>query len=108
MGHSISVEAKIKRFRSTKNESSMLTPNALCTLPKSLIRTLHECAWRRGLLNEAAGQLGRALEDYRRVQDLELRNVEAILRTARIYNGKTCQKEPSSPTKTLDVRRQFP
>jgi serine/threonine protein kinase/tetratricopeptide (TPR) repeat protein len=39
-----------------------------------------------GLLNQASGHNEQALEDYRRVLELEPRNVDAFLRTANVYD----------------------
>ena len=53
-----------------------------------------------GLLNKKAGQYQKALEDYRRVQELEPHNVEALLEIASVYFAV------SMPDKAIETYRQ--
>jgi tetratricopeptide (TPR) repeat protein len=82
------VEAEIKRFGATKDERSIASAKRALHAAEELNPDSPRVRLASGALNEAAGQFGRALEDYRRVQSLEPRNLEALLRMANAYNGQ--------------------
>jgi tetratricopeptide (TPR) repeat protein len=80
------VEALIVKFDRTKEHSSLVEAQKALRDAESLNPDSARVRLAHGLLNETAGQYEKALEDYRRVQDLEPRNVDALLRIASIYD----------------------
>ena len=55
------------------NEAESLNPDSVSVLLAA------------GVLHQTTGQYEKALEDFRRVQDLEPRNPDAFLRSASVY-----------------------
>jgi tetratricopeptide (TPR) repeat protein len=80
------VEAEIVKFDITKNHSCLQEAEKFLQSAESLSPDSVRVRLGAGLLNQTVGQYGKALEDYSRVQDLEPRNVDALLRTARVFD----------------------
>ena len=80
------VEAQIVKFDSTKEHGCLVEAQRALREAESLNPDSARVHLADGLLNETAGQYEKALEDYRRVQDLEPRDVDALLGIARLYD----------------------
>ena len=79
------VEAKVLKFKATSDSHDVEHAQRFLRAAESLSPDSVRVRLAAGLLNETAGQYERALEDYRRVQDIEPRNIDAFLRIARVY-----------------------
>lgn len=79
------VEAKVLKFRATSDSRDVEDAQRFLRAAESLSPDSVRVRLAAGLLNETAGQYEKALEDYRRVQDIEPRNIDALLRIARVY-----------------------
>src|SRR6266536_1834549 len=80
------VEAQIVKFDRTKEHSCLVEAQQALSQAESLNPDSARVRLADGLLNQAAGQYEKALEDYRRALDLEPRNVDALLGVAGLYD----------------------
>jgi serine/threonine protein kinase/Flp pilus assembly protein TadD len=80
------VEAQVAKFNITKEHSCLLDAQSALRKAESLNPDSARVRLANGLLSQTSGQYQKALEDYRRVLDLEPRNVEAFLGIAGIYD----------------------
>ncbi len=80
------VEAKILKFEETQQESSLEDARRALHAAESLNPDSPNVRLAAGLLKETTSQYEQALEDYRRVQELQPRNVEAFRRIAGVYD----------------------
>jgi eukaryotic-like serine/threonine-protein kinase len=80
------VEAQIVKFDRTKEHSCLVEAQRALRQAESLNPDSARVRLADGLLNQTAGQYEKALEDYRRVLDLEPRNVDAFLGIAGVYD----------------------
>jgi tetratricopeptide (TPR) repeat protein/TolB-like protein len=78
-------EAQIAKFQFTKQESAIGDAQKALREAESINPDSVRVRLAAGLLNETAGQYEKAMEDYRRVQDLEPRNMDALLRIGHVY-----------------------
>ncbi len=81
------VEASITKFDEKAQESSLGDARRYLHAAEGLNPDSPRVLLAAGLLKERSSQYEQALEDYRRVQDLEPRNVEALRRIARVYDS---------------------
>ena len=94
------VEALIVKFDRTKEHSSLVEAQQALREAESLNPDSARVRLAHGLLNETAGQYEKALEDYRRAQDLEPRNVDALLDIAGVYD------KSDMPGKAVEAYKQ--
>lgn len=80
------VEALVVKFNRTKEHSCLVEAQQALQEAESLNPDSARVRLADGLLNLTSGQLEKALEDYRRAQDLEPRNVDALLGIAAVYD----------------------
>jgi serine/threonine protein kinase/tetratricopeptide (TPR) repeat protein len=80
------VEAKLMKFDQTQQESSLSDARKALRSAESLNPDSSRVRLAAGLLKETSSQYEQALEDYRRVQQLEPHNVEALRRIAGVYD----------------------
>lgn len=80
------VEAQIVKFDQTAQESSLEDARRALRAAEGLNPDSMRVLLAAGLLKETTSQYEQALEDYRRVQDREPRNVEALRRMAGVYD----------------------
>ena len=80
------VEAQIMKFNITREHSCLVEAQHALGQAESLNPDSARVRLADGLLNQTAGQYQKALEDYRRVLDLDPRNVDAFLGVAGIYD----------------------
>ena len=92
-------QAQITKFQITKQESCIEDAQRALRAAESLNPDSVRVRLAAGLLNETAGQYEKALEDYRRVQDLEPRNIDALLRIGHIYGPDALDM----PEKAIDA-----
>jgi len=79
------VEANVMKFEATHQESCLNDARRSLRAAESLSPDSPRVRMAAGYLKETASQY-EALEDYRSVQDHEPRNVDALLRIARVYD----------------------
>ena len=79
-------EAEIRKFNTMKDADYLAKARQHIQLAESLNPDSARVRIAAGLLNETTSRYESALEDYRRVQELEPRNVDAFLRVASIYD----------------------
>ncbi len=94
------VEALIVKFDRTKEHSSLVEAQGALRDAESLNPDSARVRLADGMLNQAEGQDQKALEDYRRVLELEPRNVGAYLRTASAYD------KSDMPGKAIEAYKQ--
>jgi eukaryotic-like serine/threonine-protein kinase len=80
-------EAQIGKFKATKQHDALVEAQASLHTAESLNPDSVQVHLVAGLLHKTLGQYDRALDDYRRVQELEPRNVDALLRIAGVYDA---------------------
>ena len=80
------VEANIMKFEQTQQERSLDDARRALRSAESLNPASPQVRLAAGLLKETTSQYEQALEDYRRVQELEPRNEEVFRRIAGIYD----------------------
>jgi serine/threonine protein kinase/tetratricopeptide (TPR) repeat protein len=80
------VEAKIMKFDQTQQESSLIEAQTALRSAESLNPDSPRVRLAAGMLKETSSQYEQALEDYRRVQQLEPHNVEVLRRMASVYD----------------------
>jgi serine/threonine protein kinase/tetratricopeptide (TPR) repeat protein len=78
-------EANIMKFQATATDASLADAQRFLNAAESLNPDSVSVRLAAGLLHRTTGQYEKALEDFRRVQDLEPRNAEAFLRSASVY-----------------------
>jgi tetratricopeptide (TPR) repeat protein len=79
-------EARIRKFEATKDANWLDSAGISLQSAENLNPDSVSVRLAAGLLNESRNQYLRALEDYRRVLDIEPRNVDASVRIGRIYD----------------------
>ena len=79
-------EAKIMKFEQTRQESCLHDAREALHAAESLNPDSPRVRLAAGLLKETSSQYEQALEDYRRVQQIEPHNVEALRRIAAVYD----------------------
>lgn len=79
-------EAKIMKFEETQQETSLEDARGALHAAESIDPDSPNVRLAAGLLKETTSQYEQALDDYRRVQELEPRNVEAFRRIAAVYD----------------------
>ena len=79
-------EAKIMKYQATRQESSLDGARRDLRAAESLNPDSPRVRLASGILKETASQYEQALIDYRRVLDLEPRNVDALRRMALVYD----------------------
>ena len=72
------VEGEVLKFRATSDSRDVEDAGRFLRAAESLSPDSVNVRLAAGLLNETSGQSETALEDYRRVQDLEPRNIDAF------------------------------
>jgi tetratricopeptide (TPR) repeat protein len=80
------VEALVVKFEETKEHKCLEEAQRALQEAEGLNPDSARVRLAAGLMNETAGQYEKALEDYRRVRDLEPSNVDALLGIAKIYD----------------------
>jgi serine/threonine protein kinase/tetratricopeptide (TPR) repeat protein len=80
-------EANIMKFQATAADEPIEDAQRFLNLAESLNPDSVTVLLAAGLLHQTTGQYEKALEDFRRVQDLEPRNADAFLRSASVYNA---------------------
>jgi serine/threonine protein kinase/tetratricopeptide (TPR) repeat protein len=80
------VEASVMKFEVTHKESCLDDARRSLRAAESLSPDSPRVRMAAGYLKETASQYEQALEDYRSVHDHEPRNVDALLRIARVYD----------------------
>jgi serine/threonine protein kinase/tetratricopeptide (TPR) repeat protein len=80
-------EANISKFEATGTDTSIQDAQRFLSAAESLSPDSVSVRLAAGLLHQTTGQYEKALEDFRRVQDLEPRNAGAFLRSASVYNA---------------------
>ena len=80
------VEAKIMKYSGTQEQSSLDDARRALSAAESLSPDSPRVRLAAGLLKETTSQYEQALEDYRRVQEREPRNEEALRRIAGVYD----------------------
>jgi tetratricopeptide (TPR) repeat protein len=80
------VEAQIVKFNRTKEHTCLVEAQQALREAEGLNPDSARVRLADGLFNQTAGQYQKALEDYRRAQDLEPRNVDALLGIAAVYD----------------------
>ncbi len=80
------VEAQIIKFDVTKEHAALEEAQRALRDAESLNPDSARVRLAGGSLNENAGQYEKALDDYHRAQELEPRNVDALLRIAGVYD----------------------
>jgi tetratricopeptide (TPR) repeat protein len=78
-------EAQVEKFEATKDAKWLDSASVSLQSAETLNPDSVGVRLAAGLLNESRSQYLRALEDYRRVLDIEPRNVDASVRIGRIY-----------------------
>ncbi len=86
-------EAQVKKFKATKERTHLEEAQRSLAAAESLGPDSVTVRMIAGLLNQTAGQYEKALQDYRRVQDLEPQNVDALLNIASVYNALDMNNE---------------
>jgi serine/threonine protein kinase/tetratricopeptide (TPR) repeat protein len=81
-------EAEVRRFDMTKAPDSLQTARDALSRAEALNPDSVSVRLASGLLNYSTGEYAKALEDYQRVQDLEPRNIDVILRIASVYDAE--------------------
>jgi tetratricopeptide (TPR) repeat protein len=81
------VEAEVVKFEVTKDHYALEQAQGYLRAAENLNPDSGRVRMASGLLNETSGEYGKALEDYRRAQDLEPHNADALLHIARVYNA---------------------
>jgi serine/threonine protein kinase/tetratricopeptide (TPR) repeat protein len=94
------VEAQIVKYRITKDHNCLDEAEWALREAESLNPDSARVRLAGGLLSKTAGQYQKALEDFRRVQELEPRNIEALLEIASVYFAT------SMPDKAIETYRQ--
>jgi tetratricopeptide (TPR) repeat protein len=79
-------EAQIAKFRATKQHSALVEAQESLHAAQGRNPDSVQVHLVAGLLHRAMGQYDRALDDYRRVQEIEPQNVDALLRIAGVYD----------------------
>jgi len=80
-------EAHIAKFKATKQHSALVEAQASLHTAEGINPDSLQVHLVAGLLHKTMGQYDRALDDYRRVQELEPRNVDGLLRIAGVYDA---------------------
>ena len=80
------VEANIMKFNDKAQESSLEEARRMLRSAEGLNPDSPQVLLAAGLLKETTSQYEMALQDYRRVQDIEPRNVDALRRIAGVYD----------------------
>jgi serine/threonine protein kinase/tetratricopeptide (TPR) repeat protein len=80
------VEAEVRRFRSTKDSTLLNAANGFLQAAQVLNPDSVVVHLATGRLNEASGQYEKAREEYARVQVIEPRNVDALVRIGNVYD----------------------
>jgi serine/threonine-protein kinase len=80
-------EANILKYHMTSADASLADAQRFVNAAESLNPDSVSVRLAAGQLHETTGQYEKALEDFRRVQDLEPRNAEAFLRRAGVYDA---------------------
>ena len=80
-------EAQVVKFKATKQHSVLVEAQDSLHTAQGLNPDSVQVHLVAGQLHKAMGQYDRALDDYRRVQELEPRNVDALLRIAGVYDA---------------------
>lgn len=80
------VEAHVKEYQALKSQDSLEASQHALQIAESLDPDSVAVRLAAGLENEAIGRYEQALEDYRRVQELEPRHIMAQLRIAHLYD----------------------
>lgn len=78
-------EANVLRFEATKDHKALDDASQALQAAESLNPDSVAVRLIAGLLNKTQGQYEKALADYRRVQELEPRNVDALIRSASVH-----------------------
>jgi tetratricopeptide (TPR) repeat protein len=81
-------EAELRRFGMTKAPDSVQAARDALSRAEALNPDSVSVRLASGLLNYSTGEYAKALEDYQRVQDLEPRNIDVILRIAQVYDAQ--------------------
>jgi serine/threonine protein kinase/tetratricopeptide (TPR) repeat protein len=87
------VEVKVMKFEQTDRTEVLDDARRYLELAESLGPDSPSVRLAAGLLKKTAGQYDEALDDYRRVVDLEPRNQEVLLRIAEIYDKRGMPSE---------------
>jgi serine/threonine protein kinase/tetratricopeptide (TPR) repeat protein len=93
-------EAQITKYGITRDGNCLFEAERALREAESLNPDSARVRLIGGMLNKNAGQYQKALEDYRRVQELEPRNIEALLEIASVYFAV------SMPDKAIETYRQ--
>jgi tetratricopeptide (TPR) repeat protein len=93
-------EANIMKYQATATDASLADAQRFLNAAESLNPDSVRVRLAAGLLHQTTGQYEKALEDFRRVQDLEPRNADAFLRSASVYN------ELDMPDKAIEDYRK--
>jgi len=80
-------EAQVVKFKATKQHSVLVEAQDSLHTAQGLNPDSVQVHLVAGQLHKAMGQYDRALDNYRRVQELEPRNVDALLRIAGVYDA---------------------
>jgi eukaryotic-like serine/threonine-protein kinase len=80
-------EANIQKFHITSANASLADAQRFVNVAESLNPDSVRVRLAAGQLHQATGQYEKALEDFRRVQDLEPRNADAFVRSAGVYDA---------------------
>jgi serine/threonine protein kinase/tetratricopeptide (TPR) repeat protein len=94
------VEAEITEYGITRDHACLDEAQRALREAESLNPDSARVRLAGGMLNKKAGQYQKALEDYRRVEELEPRNVEALLEIASVYFAV------SMPDKAIETYQQ--
>jgi len=87
------VEANIMKYEQTNQERSLDEARRALRSAESLNPDSPRVRLAAGLLKETTGQYEQAVEDYRRVQELEPRNEEVFRRMAAVYDKQQMPSE---------------
>jgi tetratricopeptide (TPR) repeat protein len=80
-------EANILKYKITSADASLADAQRFVSAAESLNPDSVSVRLAAGNLNQTTGHYEKALEDFRRVQDLEPRNADAFLRSAGVYDA---------------------
>jgi tetratricopeptide (TPR) repeat protein len=94
------VEAQIIKYELTKDRDCLGEAQQALSEAESLNPDSSRVLLAEGRLNQAAGLDEKALEDYHRVQELEPRNIDALLRIASVYD------KSEMPDKAVEAYRK--
>jgi len=79
------VEALVVKYEDTNDHSALVEAQAALREAEGLNPDSARVRFAGGLLNQTSGQYEKALEDYNRVEELEPRNVDVLLKKASLY-----------------------